>query len=1057
MLISGRCLLLCFIVMICTVDIVLAEPDPALLVTYIPNANMPPHMKKSYCRFPITENGMPLTTARCTTFNVDVSFLSLYADYKSDFLLLYEYIRNSIFLERNHSREDIRTWTSLQTGPSSIYTRIAFDWLSHSLYWTDPAYGWIGVMNTKSGNAQMYRILQHENIQKPHGISLDPIRGFLFWTDIGQTAYIWQSSMSGDEMKVLISSGLVAPYSIVADVRDEKIFWIDDGRDTVESAQYDGTGRKIIRRIAHAILVDIEVFGELVYASDRQNKAVHVMGKNNSGTYQTLHLSDHIPHAIVMYHREAQQMTSTDHCGRLQCSHICVSQKDGAMCMCKERFVLNADGKTCSDSGLLHRGLVVSNSTSICIVDIHAISAGGQRFADCILHTTEITYFELDTNQREIIFANSSGVYYTSVDRFLIKQLFQNSGTISGLGLDWIDQTIYWTEANTGVIAFVSRIKKISFTVLSGLDSPRNILILPFERQMLWVSGRYLHKIESSNLDGSNRKDVIQFSSQSKPASISFDPTNQRLYFVDLIHITSCNLDGSDVKKLYFSPNSIESVYVYKGFLLTLYKLLPESQSFMKSFVFENLNLTEKITTQFRSIGRVMDIKVFDERIQPRIKGPCDVLNGGCEHICIAIGLVNRVCRCRFGYQLDSTNESACSSYPVFSNFLLVSDFTHDMIYQLALETNDIDVQAIDIKHILDPSGIAYDYTRKMVIWGSSKEQKIYTVSLDELSETVLFPTGVQYSVYPDRFAIDFSTGNIYYTAVSVNESANAREGFIGVLSVDGHHKQLVKGFQKLRAIVLHPAKGEMFWTDHGSDPHIGRAEMDGQNSTKFIITGVTWPNGLALDYSADRLYWSDGLTNRIESCKLDGSDRKVIFVDSEAHLMDIAYDSAGSLYYTAWNRPYITKLTLSQPNLTERLFEKAELGRLDALEIYTGDNQPRNALCSNNNGDCSTLCLPSTTGRTCACEDGVTMREDGKTCSNVIPRMESTFQHDPTAEKYTASTESTISHQSITAPKHEDNSNNEEDEKDETNSVLCEEAMSNILCYKFNICCNND
>ncbi|KAL3858577.1 hypothetical protein ACJMK2_008853 [Sinanodonta woodiana] len=1046
MLISGRGLLLCLIVMTCKLDIVLAEPDPAFLVTYIPSANIPPNMKKSYCRFPITENGMPLTTARCTTFNVDVLFLSLYADYKSDTLFLYEHLRNMVFLERNHSREDIRTWTSLQTGPSSFLTRIAFDWLSHSLYWTDPNYGWIGVMNTKSGDAHMYTIIQHDIIQRPHGITLDPHQGFLFWTDIGQTVNIWQSSMLGDEMKVLISSGLIAPYSIVADVHEQKIFWIDDGKDTIESAQYDGTGRKIIRRISHAVLFDIEVFKELVYVSDKQNKAVHVMDKNNSGTYQMIQLSDHVPHGIVMYHREAQRMVSTDYCSRLQCSHICASHKDGAMCMCREGFVLKADNKTCSDLGLFHRGLVVSNSTSICIGDVHAISVGGYSFS-CIQLTTEITYFELDTTQREIIFANRSGVYYISVDHFQVKQLFRNSGTISGLGLDWIDQTIYWTEVDTGVISSVSKIKKISFTIHSGLDSPRNILVLPFERRILWVSGQYLHKIECSNLDGSDKKDVIQFSSLSKPASISFDPTNRRLYFVDLIHITSCNLDGSDVKKLFVAPNSIDSIYVYKGFLLLLYQLSQHSQSFIKSFVIDNSNLTEKITTQFQSIGRIVDMKVLDKRIQPRMKGPCDVMNGGCEHICIATGLVNRMCYCRFGFQLDTTNKTACSSNPVLNNFLLVSDWTHDMIYQLALDTNDIDVQAVDIKEILDPSGIAYDYTRRMVIWGSSTKQQIHTKSLDDFSEKVLFPSGDRYSVHPDRFAIDFSTGNIYYTAVSVNESANARGGYIGVLSVDGHHKQLVTGFQKLRAIVLHPAKGLMFWTDHGSDSHIGRAEMDGQNSIKFISSGVTWPNGLALDYSADRLYWSDGFTNRIESCNLDGSDRKVIHVDSEAHLMDIAYDNAGSLYYTAWNRLYITKLTLSQPNQTERLFEKAELGRLDALEIFTVDSQPRNALCSNNNGNCSTLCLPSTTGRTCACEDGVAVREDGRTCSNVTPRM--LFQEDYTVTEVKPSKERTTP-----LP---DNSNNEEaiDEDDESDEDLCEEGMSNILCEKFNICCN--
>ena len=31
--------------------------------------------------------------------------------------------------------------------------------------------------------------------------------------------------------------------------------------------------------------------------------------------------------------------------------------------------------------------------------------------------------------------------------------------------------------------------------------------------------------------------------------------------------------------------------------------------------------------------------------------------------------------------------------------------------------------------------------------------------------------------------------------------------------------------------------------------------------------------------------------------------------------------------------------------------------------------------------GDCSTLCLPTQNGHTCACQTGVSLRTDGKTC----------------------------------------------------------------------------
>ena len=52
---------------------------------------------------------------------------------------------------------------------------------------------------------------------------------------------------------------------------------------------------------------------------------------------------------------------------------------------------------------------------------------------------------------------------------------------------------------------------------------------------------------------------------------------------------------------------------------------------------------------------------------------------------------------------------------------------------------------------------------------------------------------------------------------------------------------------------------------------------MDGKNRTVIHDTDLIWPNGLALDYSQQILYWSDGNHGRIESSTVDGSNRRVV------------------------------------------------------------------------------------------------------------------------------------------------------------------------------------
>ena len=66
-----------------------------------------------------------------------------------------------------------------------------------------------------------------------------------------------------------------------------------------------------------------------------------------------------------------------------------------------------------------------------------------------------------------------------------------------------------------------------------------------------------------------------------------------------------------------------------------------------------------------------------------------------------------------------------------------------------------------------------------------------------------------------------------------------------------------------------------MYWSDWGSDGRIEKAGMDGSQRAS-IVTGVTWPNGLSIDFARDRLYWTDAAAKTIEHCDLDGRDRQV-------------------------------------------------------------------------------------------------------------------------------------------------------------------------------------
>ena len=74
-----------------------------------------------------------------------------------------------------------------------------------------------------------------------------------------------------------------------------------------------------------------------------------------------------------------------------------------------------------------------------------------------------------------------------------------------------------------------------------------------------------------------------------------------------------------------------------------------------------------------------------------------------------------------------------------------------------------------------------------------------------------------------------------------------------------------------------------LFWSDLGKHPRIERASMDGLKRQVVIDSNqLTWPNGLTIDYTSDRIFWADSKRDYIGSSNLDGSD--IITVAKNVH-----------------------------------------------------------------------------------------------------------------------------------------------------------------------------
>lgn len=159
---------------------------------------------------------------------------------------------------------------------------------------------------------------------------------------------------------------------------------------------------------------------------------------------------------------------------------------------------------------------------------------------------------------------------------------------------------------------------------------------------------------------------------------------------------------------------------------------------------------------------------------------------------------------------------------------------------------------------------------------------------------------------------------------------------------------------------------------------------MDGTAKSYIATTDLQLPRGLTIDYSSNRLYWTDGHTNRIEYSDLNGGNRRVLTTDTDAFLNDIVIHG-DYLFYTAWQHERITKMHKETGSKIHFMSKHPEFGRLDSIDIFADEIRDVSSSCSRNNGLCSTFCLPTPTGRTCGCEDNVDLQPDQLTCEGVF------------------------------------------------------------------------
>lgn len=189
--------------------------------------------------------------------------------------------------------------------------------------------------------------------------------------------------------------------------------------------------------------------------------------------------------------------------------------------------------------------------------------------------------------------------------------------------------------------------------------------------------------------------------------------------------------------------------------------------------------------------------------------------------------------------------------------------------------------------------GVDLHHDDSRVFWVDMGKNKsgIYSCDLNGKNFHAVIKKGLG---TPEDVAIDWLAKNLYITDAGLKR--------IIVCKLDGSicTHVITSKIDLPRAIVVDPPHGLMYWTDWGEHKGIFVASMNGEQRSTLVDTNVVWPNGLALDTTTKRLYWSDAKMNSIDYYDLTSKKRANLIEDTVFHPFSLSVFE-DSLYWSDW------------------------------------------------------------------------------------------------------------------------------------------------------------
>jgi len=351
---------------------------------------------------------------------------------------------------------------------------------------------------------------------------------------------------------------------------------------------------------------------------------------------------------------------------------------------------------------------------------------------------------------------------------------------------------------------------------------------------------------------------------------------------------------------------------------------------------------------------------------------------GICDQICTNTE-GSYECSCKQEYSLQG--KSYCQYMTGFPEMFITSfnDFSGEIRSYNPLTREYL----LLVENLTLPIGVGYDEINNALIWTDSHADhpvvesavlKSSKVEVYDDIKTTIVETGLE---MPMDLVVDSLSKLAYFT--------DFIKGTVSVCNFETINCSVISPSHfKPSGLAIHSKKKLLFVTEHGEDedtPKIAGMSQDGSNSRNIItLKPNSKPNGIFVDESTDRIFWTDSYFGTINSANLDGSDIRIVVQDFHQPFGVVVFENR--VYWTDWQY-YVLRSANKFTGNDIKTELKSTKWQLNGLHLHIAKNVQEDEStdpCKDNL--CSHLCLPRGLQEfTCACPEGMFIGIGGTSC----------------------------------------------------------------------------